>query len=162
MAHNTILVPLDGSDYSKQILPVIRKFFPPAANRLVLLRVVAQPDLVPADAVWMTAGHVATPFYISHRAVATPHEWREIVAEVRDELKGDITALEAAGYSVSLAVQLGEPLNQIETIIKQERIDLVAMATHARTGLNRFVFGSVAQDAIHRLPVPMLLVHPEA
>src|SRR6185503_19157445 len=43
--------------------------------------------------------------------------------------------------------------------VKQTDVDLVVMTTHARAGVGRTVFGSVADDLLHRVEVPLLMLH---
>ena len=44
---------------------------------------------------------------------------------------------------------------------ERERVDLIAMASHGRTGLSRAVYGSVAAGVLHQVDRPMLLVRAE-
>jgi nucleotide-binding universal stress UspA family protein len=46
--------------------------------------------------------------------------------------------------------------------IKDEGIDLVVMSTHGRGGLTRFLFGSVTNQVIQGVKVPVMLVHPDS
>jgi hypothetical protein len=43
-----------------------------------------------------------------------------------------------------------------------EAADVIAMGTHGRGGIGRFLYGSVADQVAHRAPVPVLLVRPPA
>jgi nucleotide-binding universal stress UspA family protein len=45
-------------------------------------------------------------------------------------------------------------------VISDEKIDLIAMTTHAREGLTRFFLGSVTEKVLHRIKIPILLMHP--
>ena len=48
----------------------------------------------------------------------------------------------------------------IDRCIREVSVELVAMATHGRTGLGRLVMGSVAEGLLHRLQVPFILIRP--
>jgi nucleotide-binding universal stress UspA family protein len=58
-------------------------------------------------------------------------------------------------------VEEGEPALVIERACKKHGADLLAMATHGRSGLARVVLGSVATEALLNITVPTLLVRPE-
>ena len=45
--------------------------------------------------------------------------------------------------------------------INQEEVDLVVMSTHGRSGLARFLFGSVAQKVMQGVEAPVMLVRPD-
>ncbi|MBW1888710.1 MAG: universal stress protein [Deltaproteobacteria bacterium] len=57
-------------------------------------------------------------------------------------------------------VVLGDAAEEIINYIKAEGIDLVIMGTHGRKGLNRILFGSVADRVIKISPVPVLSINP--
>lgn len=54
----------------------------------------------------------------------------------------------------------GEPGEQIVKRIKTEGIDLVIMGSHGRKGLDRILFGSVAEHVVKMSPAPVLIVNP--
>jgi len=167
MTTNKVLIPLDGSALSQKILLYVQRLLHPAACTLILLRVAerragmvgmpprpASPDEpVPMyeseqDIIW--AEH---PIYASQ-------ERQSVSAALEDELVPIVHDLREAGYTVSMAVRFGEPVAEIVNFVESEDVNLVAMATHGRTGLRRLVLGSVAAEVLQHLRVPMLLVRP--
>ncbi|MFP5213384.1 MAG: universal stress protein [Acidobacteriota bacterium] len=54
----------------------------------------------------------------------------------------------------------GDPASEIVNYIRREDIDLVVMGTHGRKGLDRALFGSVAEAVVREAPVPVLTVNP--
>jgi len=54
----------------------------------------------------------------------------------------------------------GDAAEEIINYIKAEGIDLVIMGTHGRKGLNRILFGSVAERVIKMSPAPVLSINP--
>jgi nucleotide-binding universal stress UspA family protein len=75
----------------------------------------------------------------------------------------EITGREACrDLRVRLAVQIGTPAETIIDYAHREPIDLIVMATHGRSGLQRWVYGSVADKVLRGADVPVLLVraHP--
>lgn len=59
-------------------------------------------------------------------------------------------------------VVLGDPSDSILNFIRDNQIDLVVMGTHGRKGLDRVLFGSVAERVIKTSKVPVLVVNPFA
>lgn len=51
--------------------------------------------------------------------------------------------------------------SQICDYVKEENADLVVMSTHGRSGISRFVFGSVAHKVMQAVDVPVLLIRPD-
>ena len=80
---------------------------------------------------------------------------------IKRELETDMENLKALGFKVSLAVEFGQPTEQIIHFVKKHNIDLVVMATHGRKGLSRGLFGSVAEAVVRGLHIPILLVRPQ-
>lgn len=64
----------------------------------------------------------------------------------------------AGGAEVQTAVLPGDPAGAIAEVIGQRGADLVVLATHGRSGLGRWVYGSVAQALLRQSPAPVLLV----
>jgi nucleotide-binding universal stress UspA family protein len=59
-----------------------------------------------------------------------------------------------------LAIWPGSPADIISTVARMHEVALVVMATHARTGIERLLRGSVAHDLLNRDTVPLLLLRP--
>lgn len=59
---------------------------------------------------------------------------------------------------MELAVRFGDPVGEIVTEAKSAGVDLIAMATHRRTGVRRLLAGSVAEQVERGTTVPVLLV----
>jgi nucleotide-binding universal stress UspA family protein len=169
MTKQTVLAPNDGSAFCREIYPHLLKFFPPEQTRLILLRVGAPP-----------AGHVPAPprptgydgavtMYASDRdanlavhPIYASQEWESAIAEIQSELAGDIHLLSEAGYEVVLEVRFGERGEEIVKFIEHHPVDAIAMTTHWRTGLQKLIFGSVAQYVPARVNVPILMVRPSS
>jgi nucleotide-binding universal stress UspA family protein len=64
--------------------------------------------------------------------------------------------LEKIGFDVSQQVLVGDPARVIED--EAESVDVVILATHGRSGLDRFRHGSIAEKATRSLAAPVLLV----
>ena len=63
-----------------------------------------------------------------------------------------------AGLVVETAVRRGEPHQQIVEYAADHGVDLIAMGTHGRTGLDRYLVGSVTEKVVRTVEVPVLTV----
>ncbi|MFQ5899011.1 MAG: universal stress protein [Candidatus Methylomirabilia bacterium] len=61
------------------------------------------------------------------------------------------------GVRTEWAVRVGMTVETIAAVAGEERVDLIAMATHGRTGLGRLFLGSVADGVVKAAPIPVLL-----
>lgn len=62
--------------------------------------------------------------------------------------------------NVKLAVESGDPSLKILDYIDKQGIDLVVIGTHGRKGMEKVIFGSVAERVISKSKVPVLVVNP--
>ncbi len=65
---------------------------------------------------------------------------------------------EAAGVEVREVLWEGHPSTEIITFAENNDIDLIVMGTLGKTGLNRFLLGSVAEKVVRNSKVPVLVV----
>ena len=80
------------------------------------------------------------------------------VQQAEDELAAVAERLWADGLAAERHVYYGEASEAILETAHYQRGDLIAMSTHGRTGLGRWVYGSVADRVLQRATVPLLLV----
>lgn len=52
----------------------------------------------------------------------------------------------------------GDPASEIVNLAKSEHVDLIVLGTHGRTGLERLIMGSTAEQVLRRAPCPVLAV----
>ena len=57
-------------------------------------------------------------------------------------------------------VELGAPADKILAFAQNEKIDIIIMGVHGRTGIDRMIFGSVASKVVKSASCPVLAVHP--
>jgi nucleotide-binding universal stress UspA family protein len=167
MAPYKVLIPLDGSALSRQIAPYVQRLFRPADCALMLLRVTERPSGRTANPPRPISLTWTEPFYAAGQDIALAQHptyasqvWENVRSTAEQDLRHAARALIDAGYPVSLLVRCGDPAQLIVEVAASERVDLVAMATHGRTGLRRLVLGSVTEAVLRELSVPLLLVRP--
>ncbi len=61
---------------------------------------------------------------------------------------------------IRTAVVAGDPAEEIIRYAQSEKIDMILMGTHGRKGLNKIVFGSVAERVVKSSPVPVFIANP--
>jgi nucleotide-binding universal stress UspA family protein len=151
---NRILVPLDGSPLAEAILPPATELARKFDATLVLLRVTmsrgeAIRETVSPDPI------TAAPLSIdvaNQLVEAQDQAAEQYLSGIREGLASQKIACETAVIEGNAAMVLTEA-------VRERNIDLIAMATHARSGLGRIIFGSVADSVIRDVNVPVLLVH---
>lgn len=141
----TILITLDGSELAEEVLPFGEDIARCQQARVVLLRV------VPPLPVRRAAIESRTP---RHSAAALREE---AVREAQAYLERVAERLRARGLEVDIAVRRGPVVRTIVDVARESAADLVAMATHGRTGLSRAIAGSVAGAVMRQVEVPVLM-----
>lgn len=144
-----VLVPLDGSTLAEGALPVVRRLLGQPGDELILLRVAVLNDMpMPMMADY---GMVWTDYA---QAVPTPDEERQQAIDYLDGVR-ERSAL--AGIQTRTIVLEGDRSQMIVEKAAEEDVDLIVMTSHGRTGLSRWVIGSVAERVLESGPCPVLL-----
>ncbi len=65
------------------------------------------------------------------------------------------------GVEVRSEVVVGYAAEEVIALAKSEDVDLIVMGTHGRTGIDRILFGSVAEKIVKSSPIPVLTVRPQ-
>lgn len=73
-----------------------------------------------------------------------------------------VDRLRRRGFDVEAIVQRGEPAEVVLELAARRDVDVVAIATHARSPLRRFLLGSTTLRVVEYAPCPVLTVHPPA
>jgi nucleotide-binding universal stress UspA family protein len=141
-SHRRVLVALDGSPSAEAVLRLLLEIAGPLDMTVVLLRVLEPTAPVVADGTYM-----GTLEDVSLRR----HDAEEYLAAIA-------AALRAQGIEVSWQVRHGRAAPEILAASAESKVDLIAMATHGRTGLGRLLFGSVAEAVLRHASVPVFLI----
>lgn len=133
MVFNRVLVPLDGSDVAEAILSRVEELTAKLGAEVVLLEVLSEAGVLPTTA-------------------------HQEYNEAKEYLDGITQRLRDQGIEASAAIRYGEPAEEIVDYAQANKVDLIAMSTHGRSGVSRWVFGSVAEKVLRGTDVPILLV----
>jgi nucleotide-binding universal stress UspA family protein len=132
-----ILVPLDGSEYAEIVLPKVEKLATDLKASIALLRVAYAHTFLGVDP--------------TEAEVKVVREAEEYLRKIEERLK-------AKGFKVDSHVRYGNDADEILDHAAQKDIDFIAMTTHGRSGVKRFLLGSVAEKILRHSPKPIFLV----
>ena len=137
----TILHPTDLSPASR---PAFKKAIALAKkDRATLALLHVMPPMIPAG-----------NLYVSPR---TYDEWAAATTEsVKKSMDGLLKRARAAGVKAKSIILAGIPADVIVRAARRQRADLIVMGTHGRSGVSRFLLGSVASRVIATSPCPVL------
>jgi len=143
-----IIVPLDGSRLSEQIVPYAGALAKGMHIPLKLLHVVdpaahtIEEQEVPGQSVFL------------EQLVVQQQGWARVYMGALAK------QLEAEGMEVETAAVVGTPEQEIVAAAGPDGEQLIAMATHGRAGIGRMVLGSITDRVMHLATTPMLLFRP--
>ena len=141
MAIKNILVPLDGSKLSETVLPMAALLAQQNHARLILFHVIEQnpPDTVHGER--HLTGDAEASAYLD-----------QVSRGLSDEIMVDRHVHTIAEKHVA------------ESIVEHSQelgVDLIAMCAHGQSGLQKRIFGNIAQEVLNKGDVPVLLISPE-
>jgi nucleotide-binding universal stress UspA family protein len=140
-----LLVTLDGTPRSEAVVRHALDVATSMGAEVTLLRVIDTPT---QD--WGERGAVGK------QATAPP---KSIYVEQANAYLARVAKrFEGSGVRTHTSVRSGPPAKQIVVTAKEIDADAIAMATHSRRGLNRLMFGSVAEAVLHDTQLPILLI----
>lgn len=146
--YGKIVVPLDGSKWSESAIPRAVEIARVHNAELILLHVYQSPSgSYSAD--WALAGQ---------QQIAD-----QSFAQLREQLVSLRNLLRHEGINVrEQIIHSGSPAQAIcDFAESEEGINLIVMSTHGRTGLSRWLVGSVAQKVMKNTRCPVTLVQPD-
>lgn len=151
----SIIVPLDGSRLAEAALPHAEALASKLGMDIVLTRAVERPRLF-ASASPSTTGPASVP--VPRVAEAT----NAVEREAQDYLDRWTSALLVKGLRARWELRHGPPAGEIVRLAGSLAGSIVAMTTHGRSGVGRWLLGSITNKVVRACDRPILLVHPEA
>lgn len=132
-----ILVPLDGSSTAEAVLPHVRRMARATSAEIILVQAVPVVGVDGGEVVFRASAQAGGVY-----------------------LEGVKARLESLGFRTRMIVRAGGPAETVLGLLAETRSNLLAVATHGRTGTPRLVLGSIAEKLIRSTPVPVLAVRP--
>lgn len=145
--YKTILAPLDGSKRAEKILPHVEALAQKFGATLILMQVVdpAITEAAPYDIV---------PNY-------DPEQAAQLLEEAKAYLNKLKERCQSKGIETKTVFESGSIVLAIIDVATREQADLIAIASHGRTGLARVFYGSVAAGLLNRTDWPLLIIRAE-
>lgn len=143
--YKTIFVPLDGSRRAEKVLPHVEELARRYQAEIVFFRVVEPPIM-----------------FGEGEASLTRQYEQEVEQQIKNSeqyLDGHVQALREKGLAARS--RLGGRHSVVEGIVtaaEEENADLIAFASHGRSGISRFFYGSVAAGLLQRIDRPLFLI----
>ncbi len=147
--YRKILVPLDGSKLAECVLPHVIDIAKGCAVTEVVLFRVCEPPVILAD-----YPPNLRPDWEAHVRQETAHSQQQC----RLYLDGAEKKLQEAGLNVKTESGLGNAAELIVDYAVQNQVDLIIMASHGRSGVMRWAYGSTADKILRSSPMPVMIV----
>ena len=142
--YKKILVPLDGSKRAEAILPHVKNIAM-SFKTTVIFFIVIEPVL-----------------FLEHNEVIGMSKYLEISDQQKKESESYLADLQKEFRSEDIKVQTligyGPVVKAIIDAANSENVDLLAMASHGRSGLSRTFYGSISAGVLQRIDRPLLLI----
>lgn len=138
--YERILVPLDQSDLAERALPHAVPIAHAFGSSIHLVSVVPVIDPV------------------ALRATGQPVDWEAQVERAREYMRGVRKRIIADGVEAEWDVCQGDIAEELLRYCEVQECNLIVMCTHGRSGLGRWVYGSIADKILRHAPAPVLLV----
>lgn len=170
-----MLITLDGSKFAEEVLAPAADLATRSGAEVHLIEVVRESRLHPS---WITAlspehdfrGEYEWPRGVPTGSPEYPIEMGVLVETaarteertrcVAKDYLDRVSTRHFHGEAKTKVVVGENPAEEILDYIRREKMDLVAMATHGRTGLARLLLGSVAAKLLRAREAPLFLVRP--
>lgn len=143
-----ILIPLDGSPLAECAIEPGLSLARSLKSESTLLRCVPHS--------------VMTGRLDEHERRLRRRQQEELIDEANAYLRvrAEAAGPAAHGAAITTSVQIGSPADSILEYVETNGIDLIVMATHGRSGLKRWVYGSVTAKVLHSVNCSILVIRP--
>lgn len=146
--YKTILVPLDGSNRAETILPYVEELAHRFSSKVILFQVVETPFFA------TPSGQPDITLYLK--------EMERCIEEATKYLIGFQGEFQKKNLDASIDIGKGPVVEAIINTAERNKVDLIAIASHGRSGLAQVFYGSVAAGVLQRVDRPLLLIRSQA
>ena len=142
MSFKKILVPLDGSELAEAALASALAFAEALSADVVLLRVVV-PLAIKLD----------------------PDLYQRVIENGKKEAEAYLNSIQSRSLSSSVRIKseimVGKAAKSIVDYAQENEIDLIVISSHGRSGISRWVYGSIADKVLYHATCAMAVIHPQ-
>jgi nucleotide-binding universal stress UspA family protein len=155
--YKKIMVPLDGSELAEYVLPHVREFAANSRTESIFLVTVVEPVPIHYEEAVSYSDQAA---FIGAREKAEQIEKENRVAAEK-YLDGVKNRFKENNAKIKGELLFGQIADKLVDFVDKNEIDLIIIATHGRSGISRWVRGSIADKILHSACAPILMVRSE-
>ena len=154
---NKILSPLDGSEFTKCSLEYVKEIARGRPEAEVVLMTVTKFDLI----FWNEALNESQAKVLGRQQAEMEKQISQKAEKYMAEAAGD---LKKEGIDAKIVIVKAEENEGIADLIldyaEKNKMDLIVISTHGRSGISRWAMGSVADRVVTRAKIPVLTITP--
>lgn len=142
MMYNKILLPTDGSGYADQEIDRVTKLIAEDGEIIIL----------------SVAGKITSSAFQSRKSI------KKVNQGMLEEAKEAVNLMKEKfpdGYNIKPMVKTGFPAETINEVAAEEGVELIVISASGKSGLHKFIIGSVAEKVLKTADIDVLLVHNE-
>jgi nucleotide-binding universal stress UspA family protein len=145
--YRKIMVPLDGSKLAECVIPHAQEIAKLSKASIELVQVIEPVELP-------TRGGLALSIDdLKQIDTYSKNDAERYLNEILSRLKN-------VGIKARSKVLIGKAADSLIDYIHEGNFDLIIMATHGRSGISRWIWGSVAERILHHSSIPVLIIRP--
>lgn len=140
--YNKILLPTDGSGYADQEIDRVTKLIAEDGEIIIL----------------SVAGKITSSAFQSRKSI------KKVNQGMLEEAKEAVNLMKEKfpdGYNIKPMVKTGFPAETINEVAAEEGVELIVISASGKSGLHKFIIGSVAEKVLKTADIDVLLVHNE-
>lgn len=140
-----ILLPIDFSEVAPLVAKWAKEFAKKLGAKIYLTYVLE--DLTGLESI-----------YIDHKILINLE--RELLEGAKKSMEEFVKANFSDFENLETIIKSGDVVEKIIEIASENEVDLIVMGTHGRKGLDRILFGSVAEGVVKNSPIPVVTINP--
>lgn len=142
---NHVLIPLDGSLLAEEAIAPAKNLLKPR-GKIILVSVVEPP---------MHWEYGVAPFMMLQEAQSKTDQ---LVARAKAYLHDVAARLRAENFYVETLIESGDAATVIVDIAQADKVDAIVMSTHGRSGISRWLYGSITGKVLGAAPCPVFVI----
>jgi nucleotide-binding universal stress UspA family protein len=142
---NHVLIPLDGSLLAEEAIAPAKQLLKPK-GKITLITIVETP---------MHWEYGVAPFMMIEEA---QNKTDQFVVRAKAYLQDVASNLRLENFYVETVIENGDPATVIVDTAVAQKVDAIAMSTHGRSGISRWLFGSITSKVLSAAPCPVFVI----
>ncbi len=151
--YHKIMVPLDGSELAECVLPHVEAFISGCQVKQIVFVRVIDPTPLTVKGSYVTSKDDLEKLEASSKKIEENRK-----SSAAEYLKQVVSRMKSDGVELTTDVMVGKPADALVDYTEENNVDLILIATHGRSGVSRWVRGSIAERILRASKVPVLMV----